>query len=262
MAERWDGTSWSVQSVPVPPGGPFSALEGVSCTSASACMAVGATFDAINGNSLGTVAERWNGTTWSLVPSPGSANANYNLFGVSCTSASACTAVGNTDSGVLAERWDGTSWTEQSAITPPNTNANGNVDSLTGVSCASPNTCTATGDVFTNSGPLTIAERWDGTTWSVQDTPTPPGTYDLDPFFVSCQTSSVCTAVGGYANNGAHATLAEQWNGSGAGTSSSTTATTHSPGSGFQAFNSQPDRPRPISALADAFLGLRHPKGR
>jgi hypothetical protein len=37
--------------------------------------------------------------------------------------------------------------------------------------------------------------------------------YDIDPSFVSCPTLSICTLVGGFANDGPHVTLAEQWNG-------------------------------------------------
>ena len=64
-------------------------LEGVSCSSAKACTAVGS-----NGGEA-TLAERWNGTKWALqhAPNPSDAGASP-LHGVSCSSATACTAVG------------------------------------------------------------------------------------------------------------------------------------------------------------------------
>ena len=71
------------------------------------------------------------------------------------------------------------------------------------------------GLVFTPSAqfhPSTVAERWDGSSWSVQDTPNLPGAGDIDPPAVSCPTLSLCTAAGGYTNNGPKVTLAEQWN--------------------------------------------------
>jgi hypothetical protein len=207
-AERWNGSTWSLQSVPQPDA-PFSFLTGVACTSAVACIAVGGAIDN-NFNSLGTVAERWDGTSWSLQSSPTSASANYFLNAVSCTSSSACTAVGNTDSGLLAERWDGTSWTVQSAVTPAGTEGFG--DFFSSVSCSSPSSCTAVGLIFTPFPPFTIAERWDGNTWTVQDTAVLPGAYDIDPPGVSCVTISMCTLIGGYTNNGPKVTLAEQWN--------------------------------------------------
>lgn len=212
MAERWDGTSWSIQPVPGPAGAPNSALFGVSCTSATACTAVGAAFaDSSLNDSLGTVAEQWNGTAWTLRPSPTSQSSNDFLGAVSCTSGSACTAVGNTDTGLLAERWDGTAWNVQPTVTPPGTEGTG--DFFSGVSCSSTSACTAAGLLSVNPGPpSTVAERWDGTQWSVQPTPNIPGVYDLGGPAVSCPTQSVCTAVSGYRNDGPSVTLAEQWN--------------------------------------------------
>jgi hypothetical protein len=147
--------------------------------------------------------------SWSLQPSPTSASANYFLSAVSCTSPSACTAVGNTDSGLLAERWNGTSWTVQSAVTPEGTEGFG--DFFSSVSCSSPSACTAVGLIFTPFPPFTVAERWDGSTWSVQDTPVLPGAYDIDPPAASCPTISICKLVGSYTNDGPKVTLAEEW---------------------------------------------------
>lgn len=213
MAERWDGTSWSGQPVPAPPGAPISFLTGISCASGTACTAVGAVLDSTGNNSLGTVAEQWNGKTWVLQSSPSSHTAGYFLGAVSCTSASACTAVGNTDSGLLAQAWDGTTWTVQSAVTPAGTEGNG--DSFSGVSCSTASACTAVGLVFGPGGfpPSTVAERWDGTAWRVQPTPLLPGVHDINGPAVSCPNSLACTAVSGYEDDGpGSVTLAEQWN--------------------------------------------------
>ena len=207
LAERWDGTAWRIQPTPNPAGAAASFLAGVSCTSPSACIAVGGAFDS-SGNPVGTITERWDGTTWSIQPTPTSGSAGAFLNAVSCTSPNSCTAVGNTASALLAERWDGTTWTVQSTPTPSDTQG----DFFSGVSCSSPSACTAVGLIFTPSAPFTVAERWDGSSWSVQDTPNLPGAYDIDPPAVSCPTLSVCIAVGGYTNNGPKVTLAEQWN--------------------------------------------------
>lgn len=270
MAERWDGTSWTVESMPAPAGAPISFLTGVSCTSATACTAVGGAFDS-SFNPLGTVAERWNGATWSIQPSPTTASTGYTLGAVSCTSAAACTAVGNTDSGLLAERWDGATWTMQSPVTPSGTGGNGGF--LNGVSCSTPSACTAVGLVFTPA-PFMVAERWDGTQWTVQPTPSIPGAYDVAAPAVSCPTLSVCTAVGGYTNDGPAVTLAEQWNGSGSTTataSNSLTAGSFSasactrrlaagrsrpPSSGFR-FRPSIQTPRAASREIRALLGCR-----
>src|SRR5215470_13204765 len=113
LVERWDGRRWRIQATPSLPGNAVKLLAGVACTSRSSCMAVGDEFDPATGEQLGTLAERWNGRTWRIVPTfkPAPAGPNAGFNGVACTSASACTAVGNrTNARTLAERWDGHTW--------------------------------------------------------------------------------------------------------------------------------------------------------
>ena len=69
-----------------------SELLGVSCVSATDCLAVGDQTNLSSGRSL-TLVQSWNGSTWSTVPSP-NANGDNFLSGVSCTSAGFCAAVG------------------------------------------------------------------------------------------------------------------------------------------------------------------------
>jgi hypothetical protein len=220
LAERWNGTKWSIQPVPAP-GPQFGFLTGVSCTSSSRCTAVGARFDN-SGNPVGTVIERWNGNAWSIRPSPTSKSPGTFLAAVSCSSATACTAVGNTASKLLAERWNGTAWSLQSTPIPPGTQGQG--DFFNGVSCSSRSACTAVGLAFSPpSGfpPFTLAERWNGTSWTIQRTPQIPAVGDMSPPAVSCPARTACTAVGGYESpSPTSVTLTEQWKASGASTQS------------------------------------------
>ena len=213
LAERWNGTTWSVQKPPLPSGASSTRLLGVSCASASACVAVG-TYD----NSRGiyfTLAETWNGTSWTIQPTPSPAgNNNSGLAGVSCTSASACVAVGYSgDYGfdstlTLAETWHGTSWTIQPTPNP----ADPNHSDFTSVSCTSPSACTAVGS---SAGTALLAERWNGTAWSIQQTPGPAGAIAAGLLGVSCPSAGACVAVGNYRKkSGAHVALAEAWDGS------------------------------------------------
>ncbi len=93
VVERWDGSAWALQSVPVPAGGAsFNFLSSVSCPALRSCVAVGSAGSARDNWIL-----RWNGTTWKLqsstapssLPSHGSV-----LSGVSCSGENACMAVG------------------------------------------------------------------------------------------------------------------------------------------------------------------------
>ena len=42
LAEVWNGTSWTISNPSLPAGGSDGLLNGVSCTAADACVAVGA----------------------------------------------------------------------------------------------------------------------------------------------------------------------------------------------------------------------------
>src|SRR5207245_1508478 len=87
LAEVWNGSTWSV--VPSPNAGPsFQGFKAVSCVSATFCAAVGNYYTA-NFATLRTLTELWDGTAWSIVPSP-SPGANDPLLGVSCISPTSC----------------------------------------------------------------------------------------------------------------------------------------------------------------------------
>jgi hypothetical protein len=56
---------------------------------------VGFYFTGSNGGFEATVAEAWNGTAWTIQPTPKEPFGQIGaLYGVSCTAGSACTAVG------------------------------------------------------------------------------------------------------------------------------------------------------------------------
>jgi hypothetical protein len=207
LAERWNGRMWKLQRTPNPSGeGSFAA---VSCASARACTAVGVR-GGIDLNN-GPLAERYNGRRWIVEATP---DPNSELTGVSCASASSCTAVGYSDNNTqvtFAEQWDGHDWTIQ-----PTRNGTEPENQLSAVSCASPSACTAVGQ--SQGDPLsepteTLAERWNGTDWTLQ--PTPTG--DLAGRFfqgVACPTVHACTAVGSHGRRHGHGlTLAEHWTG-------------------------------------------------
>jgi hypothetical protein len=167
LAMNWPGTSWAIQ--PTPGAGNATAnettgLSAVSCPAASACTAVG------EGISGGPLALSWNGTRWRAEAVGGSTRPP--LSGVSCSSATACTAV----AGILAplqgfvERWNGSTWSLQHLRMPSGANA---IDTGA-VSCPSAGACVAVGHVATKNGWLTLAERWNGRTWAVQPTQSPP----------------------------------------------------------------------------------------
>lgn len=133
-------------------------LRGVSCTSSTACTAVG---DYVGASTFVTLAEAWNGTKWAIkkTPNPPVTTIGSFLTSVSCTSSTACTAVGyNTlippGSVTVAEAWNGTKWVIQP--TPNPTGAQQTY--MNGVSCTSAPLCTAVGYANIGSNADALAE--------------------------------------------------------------------------------------------------------
>ncbi len=207
LVESWDGTAWSV--VPSPSPGTFSnVLTGVSCTNSTSCLAVGNYSAEPNGGNQ-TLVESWDGTAWSVVPSPSPGTSDSILTGVSCTSSTSCVAVGYYSNGsanlTLVESWDGAAL---SVVPSPNPGTFPAGNSLNGVSCTSSTSCVAVG-----LGNQTLVETWDGTAWFVTPSANQGSQSDL-LWGVSCTSSVSCVAVGYYANGSATLTLVEAWDGS------------------------------------------------
>jgi hypothetical protein len=205
LAERWNGTGWTLQSAPSQAGSAPTELDGVSCVSPDFCQAV---------DFYGAMVEEWNGSTWTVrsVPIP-SGMSSPGLAGVSCTTVSFCEAVGtyvnpnSSGSGLvlLAETWNGTSWQRQSVPITANWKI------LTAVSCASAGFCAAVGykEVYA-SGVDTfraIAAAWTGTSWQAEPAPSAGGAAPTELAGVSCATAQACEAVGSFP------ALTEAWNG-------------------------------------------------
>jgi hypothetical protein len=209
VAVSWTGSGWSSLPTPTISAAFYVELNGVSCAAATACLAVGAS--AINAADVSPLAEAWNGSSWTIMPTPRPAGVTYaTLAAVSCASTTACIAVGSFSrcggcggaNSALVERWDGTSWTIQSTPGPP-------FSTLTGASCTSATACVAVGSSSpTVAGADTaLVERWDGNSWTSQNTPSPPGSTLTS---VSCTSATACEAVG----SSGLTTLAEGWDGS------------------------------------------------
>ncbi len=203
LAERWNGTTWAVQSTATPTsrtllGGALAA--GVSCTSSTACVADGFSYTKKSTQLLG---EGWNGRTWTSQADAAPVVA-ADPAGLSCTWAKDCMAVGARLSGMtLAEHWNGRKW---SALTTKHDGA------LESVSCPATGNCTAVGS---NNAGKALAAHWNGKAWSDQSAAS-SGQLTLLAG-VSCPAAKDCVAVGtgGTVTSSALdlAPVAEQWTG-------------------------------------------------
>ncbi len=219
LVEHWNGRAWAQQASPNPNGSGdvFPQLNAVSCVTASDCTTVGTDFT--TSNTANTVAEQWNGSSWSVATTPDASGATTStLTGVSCETSTFCMAVGSAgttspDVISLAEQWNGSAW---SVDTTPN--VEGAIQTfLTSVACPTTSECLAVGYSLASSGTDPIVEQWNGTTWTLVNPPVPTGSADNELTAIACPGASTCFATGRtYAtSSSAPLTLAEVWDGTG-----------------------------------------------
>jgi hypothetical protein len=163
---HFDGTMWTAFSAPMIKGDNNSFLQGVVAISPTLAWAAGNVTD---GAHPGQVIEQWNGTKWSLFPSPKFGKKDQaNVFAMTASSANDVWAIGNLvnlDTGrvsPLFEHWNGTAWTA--------TTGESNNEFLFGASADAANDAWVVG--FNGSDNITTsAMRWDGANWKSVATP-------------------------------------------------------------------------------------------
>jgi hypothetical protein len=154
---------WRQQQMTSPTAGKSARFKGVSCPVANTCFAVGE--QELTAGTPTALVERWNGSTWTVQSITGTVTS---LDGVSCVSASECTAVGYVKSGTeslpAAVRWNGTTW---STTTVPG--FGGTTDTaLRDVSCTSKGVCAAVGYTGVPGTHIPFASSWASGKWTVQ----------------------------------------------------------------------------------------------
>jgi len=193
LIEHWNGTGWSIDPTPNPPGNTAVTLNAVACPIPSTCYAVGKYSTSTWSR---TFVELRTGTYWSIVPSPNPPGSHdlAVLTSVACPTSNACFAVGlytsRDGNGTVIERWNGVNWSTMPTPISPN------VGLLLGVACSSTTQCFAVGydtvHIF-----KTVIERWNGTTWSVIASPSRTGITTWGVLVaVACPSNTTCHAVG------------------------------------------------------------------
>ena len=168
LAEHWNGSTWQTVDVPSSVVG----LNDITAFSNNNDWAVG---------SSTTNVIHWDGTHWSdaLAPPEVTADGSQSLFGITAVSSNDIWAVGDISLNTgnhrgITEHWDGTSWT---SVNTPDVNLGATFNA---VSAVATNDVWAVGEsyiTYTNSSGnvkrsiLPLIEHWDGTSWSVIDSP-------------------------------------------------------------------------------------------
>ena len=212
LSEHYNGTQWSVVSMPDPGGSLLGRLFSLTAISTSDVWAVGIYTD-INAVDH-TLIEQWNGSAWSIIPSPNEGTRGSDLYSIAAVSATDIWAVGiyktsTIYSSTLVEQWNGTSW---NIVASPN--GAGLSSGLSGVSAVSSNAIWAVGSTGSSTS-ATLVEKWNGTAWKVVKSPNRTGTDDNLNAVVAISSTDIWTDGSSYnSSTGKTSTLIEQWNGS------------------------------------------------
>jgi hypothetical protein len=228
VIETFNGTAWTAQQAPVPSDAdtsePAVALDSVSCSSTTACVAVG---DYVGSNSgLDPYVAVMSGSSWTWEPASTPTESSHpsfrlggNLREVSCASDGTCIAAGiynpTSQSQPLIETpAGGGAWTGIAGALPLNADTGTGAlnNYLNSVSCASATNCAAVGGYVSGGNEAGLGETWNGSGWTASQL---QPTAELgDDTSVACS-GSACAATGEYSTN--HSVI--QTAGSGAWTS-------------------------------------------
>jgi hypothetical protein len=125
-------------------------------------------------HAIRTGAEHWDGSSWSLSPTPDVGAGANALNGVDASASKDVWAVGYSSGragrqDTLIERWNGTRW---QVVTSPNAGTSGD-NVLTSVDALSSTNAWAVGSSRTATSRKSLIQRWNGTSWTIVSSPNP-----------------------------------------------------------------------------------------
>jgi hypothetical protein len=163
LTQHFDGSAWTIVPSANPEGDTQTVLYSVSGTAAGDVWAVGSTHNGLFPSR--TLIQHWNGTQWSIVPSPSPDTQLNELRAVAAVSADDVWTVGyrggthsETPLETLILHWNGASWTQVSSPNVP-----GGANELNAIVTLSASDVWAVG----SAGGAPLAMRWNGSAWSV-----------------------------------------------------------------------------------------------
>jgi hypothetical protein len=164
---RWTGSTW-VQVASPNEGAGSNELNGVAARSQDDVWAIGGYVDSSGAEQ--TLTEHWDGTAWTIVPSPNESAYSNRLDAVTVISHNDAWAVGTYSDGTrakaLVEHWNGAAWSLVHGVSPGS-----EFSFLYSVSAAGPQDIWTVG-IRGHGGIVdTLAEHWDGSRWSVVESP-------------------------------------------------------------------------------------------
>jgi hypothetical protein len=172
LIENWNGSQWSIANNPQP-GSQRDMLFGASALSAADVWVVGDQ-EGANGK-FETLAEHWDGSNWTVIPTPDPGTSGNHLYAVHAVSSDNVWAAGMTLNGDspdqgLVEHWDGHQW----SVVPLPPQPSADLVMLTGVA-ATDSQVWVTGEADSpEGGGQPLVEGYQNGTWTTAQLPTTP----------------------------------------------------------------------------------------
>jgi hypothetical protein len=207
LTMHWDGAEWS--SVPSPNHSfdTYNVLYALTALSTTDIWAVGHYYG--GGQSAQTLIIHWDGSQWSIIPSPNVGSQFNYLYDIEAVASNDIWAVGSYDPETLNPRtfaihWNGTEWT-----TIPTPNLGSGYNYLSGIEPISANDIWAVGHESQGGVTQVLIAHWDGLQWTLLPSPNSGVLSD-----VTAIATDDIWAVGQYADSGLTKTLTMHWDGS------------------------------------------------
>ena len=173
LIQHWDGSAWQMVASPDAGEGDNEWL-GVTASGPNDVWAVGKRSE---GTNYRTLIAHWEGSRWQIVPSPNIGAVHNVLRDVDARAADDVWAVGWRLDGTgryraMTQHWNGTSWR---LVPTPVTGPGDHI--LAGVAALGRDDVWAVGWVTAGpDGSRALSMHWDGSAWTVIDTPSPGAT--------------------------------------------------------------------------------------
>ncbi len=190
IADSFNGTTWTTQSLPAPSGATGSETLSLSCPSANLCVSIGAWTKNLSKNTVTPYKLSWNGSTWTqsavVIPAAG---ANTAPDALACPTTAFCLGVGQSAKSTsnVIYQYSASKWTIlPNSFAYLNPSLHGSVGCTSATHCLIANVSVSKKPVIAvyNGGKVTTTSLAApaGTTWSSLSS-------------VSCSSAS-CTVIG------------------------------------------------------------------
>jgi hypothetical protein len=212
LLEHWNGTSWSLVTVPVPTNGSGESITSLAGTSSSDVWAIGQYFNTID-NEDENLTMHYDGASWAVVPIPSDTSSFNYLTGISEAATGDAWAVGydeNVSTGDVTPEvmhWNGSVWSSVTSYVISSA-----ASLITGVDAFGPFNV-YTGGYWSNGSAFQVQGAHYNGAWTLPSTPDMGSKSNVFNALVGNAGTNLW-GIGEWNDGTNYQSLAEHWNGS------------------------------------------------